>query len=144
MSNNEQTKKSITIRDVMTIAAMIVLTLVVNLVTGPMTLPFPFVYLYICAGIQLFLSAPFYLVAANRLNKHGTFLVWGASFGLIYGLMGYMFLLPYFVGVAAVCEAAMIGKDTYRSFLRNTIGWSVWGASGKSSQRLPLQLHTAF
>ena len=111
----------------MTIAAMMVLTLIVSGVTGPLTLPVPFLYLYVCAGLQMFLCATFYLVVANRLNKHGIFLVWGVVYGLLLGLSGYLFLLPYFVGVAAICELAMIGKNTYRNPLRNTIGWSSWG-----------------
>ena len=40
MNSKEQTKKKITVRDVMTIAAMMVLTIVVSGVTGPLTLPF--------------------------------------------------------------------------------------------------------
>lgn len=132
MSTNSKTsienaKKKITIRDIMTIAAMMVLTLIVSGVTGPLTLPVPFLYLYVCAGLQMFLCATFYLVVANRLNKHGIFLVWGVVYGLLLGLSGYLFLLPYFVGVAAICELAMIVKNTYRNPLRNTIGWSIWG-----------------
>ena len=127
MNSKEQTKKKITVRDVMTIAAMMVLTIVVSGVTGPLTLPFPFLYLYVCAGLQMFLCATFYLVVANRLNKHGIFLVWGVVYGVILGLSGYMFLLPYFVAVAAICELAMLGKNTYINPLRNTIGWSIWG-----------------
>jgi energy-coupling factor transport system substrate-specific component len=138
MSNNEQAKKRITIRDVMTIAAMMVLTVAVSFIIGPLTIPFPFVYLYVCAGIQMFLSATFYLVVANRLNKHGIFFIWGLVFGLMYGLMGYMFLLPYFAGVALICEATMIGKDTYRSPLRNTIGWSVWGLGWIFGNAVPI------
>ena len=38
-------KKSIATRDVMTVAAMMVLTFLVCMVTGPLTMPFPFVYL---------------------------------------------------------------------------------------------------
>ena len=45
----ESAKKKITIRDIMTIAAMMVLTLIVSGVTGPLTLPVPFLYLYVCA-----------------------------------------------------------------------------------------------
>ena len=113
-------KKSIATRDVMTVAAMMVLTFLVCMVTGPLTMPIPFVYLYLCAGIQMFLCATFYLVVANRLNKHGVFLVWGIVYGTVLALSGYVFLLPYFAGVAAICELAMIGKDAYRSPVRCT------------------------
>ena len=45
-------KKSIATRDVMTVAAMMVLTFLVCMVTGPLTMPFPFVYLYLCSRFQ--------------------------------------------------------------------------------------------
>ena len=138
MNSKEQTKKKITVRDVMTIAAMMVLTIVVSGVTGPLTLPFPFLYLYVCAGLQMFLCATFYLVVANRLNKHGIFLVWGVVYGVILGLSGYMFLLPYFVAVAAICELAMLGKNTYINPLRNTIGWSIWGLGMVIGNAVPI------
>lgn len=41
MNSKEQTKKKITVRDVMTIAAMMVLTIVVSGVTGPLTPAIP-------------------------------------------------------------------------------------------------------
>ncbi len=31
----------------------------------------PILYLYGTAGIEMFIGAIFYLVAANRVNKHG-------------------------------------------------------------------------
>ena len=68
----EQTvKKKFGIRDIMTIAAMMVITYLVAMVIGSVTLPLPVVYLYGSAGIDAFIGAIFYLVAANRVNKHG-------------------------------------------------------------------------
>lgn len=58
------------IRDIMTIAAMMVITFLVAMIIGSFTLPFPAVYLYGSAGIDAFIGAIFYLVAANRVNKH--------------------------------------------------------------------------
>lgn len=94
-------------------------------------------YLYLCAGIQMFLCATFYLVVANRLNKHGVFLVWGIVYGTVLALSGYVFLLPYFAGVAAICELAMIGKDAYRSPVRNTVGWTIWAVGMSSAMPCP-------
>ena len=96
------------IRDIMTIAAMMVITFLVAMIIGSFTLPFPAVYLYGSAGIDAFIGAIFYLVAANRVNKHGLLFAWAAVYGLIQGVMGYMF-----------------GKDTYRNAVRNRIGWTV-------------------
>ena len=94
----EQTvKKKFGIRDIMTIAAMMVITYLVAMVIGSVTLPFPVVYLYGSAGIDAFIGAIFYLVAANRVNKHGLLFAWAAVYGIIQGVMGYMFLIPYFL-----------------------------------------------
>ena len=68
------------IRDIMTIAAMMVITFLVAMIIGSFTLPFPAVYLYGSAGIDAFIGAIFYLVAANRVNKHGLLFAWAAVY----------------------------------------------------------------
>ena len=56
----EQTvKKKIGIRDIMTIAAMMVINFAIAMVIGMVTLPFPVVYLYGSAGIDAFIGATF-------------------------------------------------------------------------------------
>lgn len=142
--NTTTEKKRFTTRDVMVIAAMMVLTFAVYGAVGALTLPFPFLYLYCSAGIQEFFCATFYLVVANRLNKHGILMVWSTVFGIISALGGYVFLLPYFLLVGVICELVMLGKDSYRKPLRNAIGWSCcwclwcWGLLFKVWQwRLP-------
>ena len=52
--NTTTEKKRFTTRDVMVIAAMMVLTFAVYGAVGALTLPFPFLYLYCSAGIQEF------------------------------------------------------------------------------------------
>ena len=42
-------------------------------------------------------------------------------YGVIQGVMGYMFLIPYFLIVALVAELCMVGKNTYQSAVRNRI-----------------------
>ena len=122
----EQTvKKKFGIRDIMTIAAMMVINFAIAMIIGMVTLPFPVVYLYGSAGIDAFIGAIFYLVAANRVNKHGLLFAWAAVYGVIQGVMGYMFLIPYFLIVALVAELCMVGKNTYQSAVRNRIGWMV-------------------
>ena len=87
----EQTvKKKFGIRDIMTIAAMMVITYLIAMVIGSVTLPFPVVYLYGSAGIDAFIGAIFYLVAANRVNKHGLLFAWAAVYGIIQGVMRCM------------------------------------------------------
>ena len=88
-------KKKFSIRDIMTIAAMMVICFIIMMVMSSLTLPFPLVYLYGSAGIDGFICAVFFLVAANRVNKHGLLFAWAGIYGLIQGVMGYMFLFPY-------------------------------------------------
>ena len=50
----EQTvKKKIGVRDIMTIAAMMVINFAIAMVIGMVTLPFPVVYLYGSAGLYV-------------------------------------------------------------------------------------------
>ncbi len=134
------TKKGLSVRDIMTLAAMLVLALVCNSVVGALAIPFPGFYLYIAAGLGSFLGATFYLVTANRVNKHGLLLIWATVQGVIYGLGGYFFLIPYFFVVGLVCELAMIGTNSYRKPVRNAIGWSVLGIGMIVGNALPVLL----
>ena len=118
-------KKKFSIRDIMTIAAMMVICFIIMMVMSSLTLPFPLVYLYGSAGIDGFICAVFFLVAANRVNKHGLLFAWAGIYGLIQGVMGYMFLFPYFLAVGLIAELSMLGKDTYRNPLRTRIGWTI-------------------
>lgn len=121
----QKEKQQFGIRDIMTIAAMMVISFIIMMVMSSLTLPFPLVYLYGAAGIDGFICAVFFLVASYRINKHGLLFAWAGVYGLIQGVMGYMFLLPYFLVVGAVAEACMVGKNTYRNPLRTTIGWMI-------------------
>ena len=127
----EQTvKKKFGIRDIMTIAAMMVITFLIAMVIGSVTLPFPVVYLYGSAGIDAFMRDPRGVLTHAEGGTVAVFAdnapaFWAAVYGLIQGIMGYMFLIPYFLVVALIAELTMIGKDTYRNAVRNRIGWTV-------------------
>ena len=51
----QMVKKKIGVRDIMTIAAMMVINFAIAMVIGMVTLPFPAVYLYGSAGIDAFI-----------------------------------------------------------------------------------------
>ncbi len=126
------------IKDIMTAAAMLVLSMVCNSIIAALALPIPIVYLYLAAPIEMFIGATFYLVAANRINKHGLLFIWVAIQGLIYGLLGYLFMVPYFLILAVVCELAMVGRNTYRSPIRNGIGWATLSVGMVIGNAIPL------
>ncbi|MDB7989823.1 MptD family putative ECF transporter S component [Faecalicoccus pleomorphus] len=120
-------KEKMTVREIVTVTIMMALFYAISFVIGMGTVAIPVLYLYGTAGIEMFLGSIFYLVAANRINKHGLLFVWVMIYALITAVMGYMFMVPYFVAVAVVSELVMIGKDTYRNPIRNMIGWSTYG-----------------
>ena len=59
------------IRDIMTIAAMMVITFLVAMIIGSFTLPFPAVYLYGSAGIDAFICVGRSLWPDSR--RHGLY-----------------------------------------------------------------------
>lgn len=120
-------KEKMTVKDIVTVAIMMALFYAIAFTIGMGTVAVPILYLYGTAGIEMFLGAIFYLVAANRVNKHGLLFIWVMIYALITAAMGYAFMVPYFVAVAAISELTMIGKDTYRNPIRNMIGWSTYG-----------------
>ena len=120
-------KDKMTIKDIVTAAIMMALFYGLSFVIGMSTVTFPILYLYGTAGLEMFLGAVFYLVAAHRINKHGLLFLWVMIYAGITAAMGYAFMVPYFSAVAVISEATMIGKDTYRNPVRNIIGWSTYG-----------------
>ena len=120
-------KDKMTIKDIVTAAIMMALFYGLSFVIGMSTVTFPILYLYGTAGLEMFLGAVFYLVAAHRINKHGLLFLWVMIYAGITAAMGYAFMVPYFIAVAVISEATMIGKDTYRNPVRNIIGWSTYG-----------------
>ncbi|PID79823.1 MAG: hypothetical protein CSB19_01750 [Clostridiales bacterium] len=124
----EKGQKNLNVKDVVTVAIMLALFLVVSVLVGMSTVTLPILYLYVAPGLEMFVGAIFYLVAANRINKRGLLFIWVLIYGLITAAVGYVFMLPYFIGLGLVCELAMLGKDAYRTPIRNMIGWSLYGA----------------
>ena len=136
MGKNQGQKLSI--RDIMSVAAMMILSFIVTMIIGSITLPFPMLYLYGAAALDGFFGAIFFLVAANRVNKHGLLFIWAAVYGLIQGIMGYAFLIPYFLIVGLLAELSMIGTNTYRTPLRNGIGWAINSVGNFVGTAVPL------
>lgn len=120
-------REKMTVKDFVTAAVMMALFYALAFVVGAGTVAVPVLYLYGAAGIEMFFGAIFYLVAANRVNKHGLLFIWVMIYAILTAAMGYMFMVPYFVAVAIICEIVMIGKNAYRKPLRNVIGWSTYG-----------------
>ena len=76
-------KEKMTVREIVTVAIMMALFYAISFVIGMGTVAIPVLYLYGTAGIEMFLGSIFYLVAANRINKHGLLFVWVMIYALI-------------------------------------------------------------
>lgn len=124
---NMDSKTKLGIKDIVTVAVMMVLFFIESIVVGMATITVPVLYLYGTAGIEMFIGAIFYLICANRINKHGLIFIWSTIYGLINVIMGYAFMFPYFLVVGIICEIAMIGKDSYIKTVRNAICWCIYG-----------------
>lgn len=135
---NKVEKQKLGIKDIVTVAAMMVICIIFNMTVSSFTMAIPTLYLYGSAGIEGFLGATFYLVAANRINKKGLILIWCAVYGLLQGVMGYMFMLPYFLLVGIIAEAVMLGKNTYRNPVRNMIAWVIYWVGMFIGNAVPL------
>ncbi len=120
-------ENKLSVKDIVTVAIMLALFLVVSAIVGMSTVTLPILYLYVAPGLEMFVGAIFYLVAANRINKKGLLFIWALMYGLLTAAVGYFFMLPYFIGVGIVCELTMLGKNAYRTPIRNMIGWSLYG-----------------
>lgn len=126
------------VRDIVTVAAMMVLFFAFAFFVGAITLPIPLLYLYGAAGIEMFIGAVFYLVAAHRISKHGLLFIWITVYGLVTALLGYAFMLPYFIALAAIVELSMIGKGSYKKLGRNLIGWGLYSGGMMIGAVIPI------
>lgn len=120
---NTKIKQKLGIKDIATVSAMMVICVIINMVVSSLLMAMPTMYLYFSAGLEGFLGASFYLVAANRINKKGLIFIWCAVYGLLQGVMGYIFMLPYFLVIGLIAELTMVGHNTYRNPVRNMISW---------------------
>ena len=115
--------QKLTVQDLVTIAILSVLCLVLRYLVAMAGIPFVKVFMIFSGAAYLFLSAPLYLVMANRVGKRGVFVIYASLLGIADGLMGYLFLVPYFFLAGMACELIMLGQDTYKNAFRNTLGW---------------------
>ncbi len=127
MSTINQTKsKGLTVRDIVTIAISAVLYVIIRYAVTMITIPSVKIFMILSGSFVAFLGAPLYLVMANRVSKTGTIFLFAVLIGIGDGLMGYLFLTLYFAFGGLVAEIFMIGKNSYKNPLRNSIGWTVY------------------
>lgn len=117
---------NIVILIVMTVVSMggsMLLTPGINYLAGP--------------GLMALLCGPLYMVMAGKISRRGVVLVTSILFILFFlamGLVNMLLLLPFGI----IGELAMAGKDSYRNWKRNAVGYGILFAGFALSAVLPL------
>lgn len=132
--------KRLTMKDVImlvifNVAILIIMVVVKMLITVLATPAFNYLA-YV--GVMALFCAPLFVVMSNRVAKTGVYLVTALLAGLMMAAFGSAWFLAVMVAVGVICEAAMVGQDTYRSPVRNGIGYAVYWALYALGSAIPL------
>lgn len=132
--------RRLTMKDVITlvvfnVAILIIMVVVKMLITVLATPAFNYLA-YV--GVMALFCAPLFVVMSNRVAKTGVYFVTALLAGLMMAAFGSAWFLAVMVGVGIVCEAAMVGKDSYRSPVRNGIGYAIYWALYALGSAIPL------
>ncbi|MBS6417790.1 MAG: MptD family putative ECF transporter S component [Olsenella uli] len=132
--------KRLTMKDIITlvifnVAILIVMVVVKMLITLLATPAFNYLA-YV--GVMALFCAPLFVVMSNRVAKTGVYFVTALLAGLMMAAFGSAWFLAVMVAVGVICEVAMAGKDSYRSPMRNGIGYAVYWALYALGSAIPL------
>jgi energy-coupling factor transport system substrate-specific component len=103
-------------------------------------MPFMSVAFPLITGACVMFPAPVYMLMANKVNKRGVMFVFCTVFGLSYLLMGYAYMLPYMLVAGVIAEAIMWAPGSYRSVLKNTIGYCAFSIMYVFAALLPIYM----
>ena len=110
------------IKNVVQIAVLAVIGCVVAFGISMLTGLLGMAALYISAGFAAFVIGPTFVIAARKVQKRGTALLFWAVLGLVYAILGYGIMIPITLIAGIVCEL-IIGK--YDNSKRIAIAFSV-------------------
>ena len=110
------------LKNVVQIAVLAVIGCVVSFGISMLTGLLGMAALYISAGFAAFVIGPTFVIAARKVQKRGTALLFWAGLGLVYAILGYGIMIPITLIAGIVCEL-IIGK--YDNSKRIAIAFSV-------------------
>ena len=110
------------LKNVVQIAVLGVIGFVLAMGIGMLTGLLGMAALYISAGFAAFVIGPTFVIAARKVQKRGTALLFWAVLGLVYAILGYGIMIPITLIAGIVCEL-IIGK--YDNSKRIAIAFSV-------------------
>lgn len=131
-----------TLQNVITLAVFgVIMFGVMILVVGVATIVLtPIGALCIGPGITAFLTGPFYMVIATRINKRGVLFFLHLITALAGLLVGHIYIFIIYVVLGVAGELCMLGKDAYKSFWRNCIGFFIYSFALSGTGILPMLL----
>lgn len=117
-------------KDYILIGVFTVLIYIVNAIVGMALTPLiGLTAMPLIAGICLFFSSVVYLIMAMKVGKRGVLFLFAMVTGLFYTLMGVPFMLAFMAVAGLLGELSLLGggQAVYRSFLRQSIAFSIYG-----------------
>lgn len=97
------------LKNIVQIAVLAVIGCVVSFGISVLTGLLGMAALYISAGFAAFVIGPTFVIAARKVQKRGTALLFWAVLGLVYAILGYGIMIPITLIAGIVCEL-IIGK----------------------------------
>lgn len=134
---NRWTLKNVITLAVFTVIIFIVMMLVTMATNIALT---PIGAYYAGPGIAAVLAGPFYMVLATQINKRGVLFFVHLITALAFLVIGQLYTFGVYVVLGVIGELCMLGKDAYKSFWRNCIGFFIYFFAFSGAGILPMLL----
>jgi energy-coupling factor transport system substrate-specific component len=125
---------TLTVFSVIIYIGMLLVVIATNIVLTPIGA------LYAGPGIVPILTGPFYMVIATRINKRGVLFFIHLVAALAIIIVGHIYVFSVYIALGVIAELCMLGKDAYKNFWRNCIGFFVYSFALPGSWILPMLL----
>ena len=131
-----------TLKNVITLAVFtVIIFIVIMLVTVAANIVLtPIGAYYAGPGIAALLVGPFYMVLATRINKRGVLFFVHLITGLAFLIVGQVYTFGVYAVMGVIGELCMLGRDTYKNFWRNCVGFFIYMFSFSGGGMLPMLL----
>lgn len=123
----ENTRKFIGLKDVILVTLLTALCIVINTIV---IVPFAanlLLVLWLVGGIDMLLCGPIYMLMVSKAPRYGTQLLFSFLFAVYYFITNGMLLISLMIFGLGVVRELMMLKGGYRSPVRLTLSYAVYG-----------------
>ena len=113
-------------KDFVTIGIFTILLMVVFVIVSIPFTPFMAVIYPLIGVVSAIFTAPIFMLMTYKVAKRGTVLLCNVILGLIYLIMGYVYILPFGIVAGVLCEVFVWKQGAYRRFWPNTLSFAVF------------------